>query len=143
MNIDIYTDGSADKHGNGGWAFVLVFENKIFGENRGREFNTTNNRMELQAVIECLRYVIEINDLTPSNHFTIYSDSMYAIRWFNKINKIKLINKNFDKLLILKVLKEEIPNCEIKWIKSHSNDTFNSRADKLAKQARKGVICTA
>ncbi|MFL2804540.1 MAG: ribonuclease H [Dehalococcoidia bacterium] len=119
--IDIYTDGACiGNPGPGGWGVVILQENdNIFLS--GGEKNTTNNRMEITAVIEGLKNV-------DSKDLTVYSDSTYVI---NTITKGWKKNKNQDLWEILEKLVSE-KNVKWEWVKGHSGNEFNEKADKLA-----------
>ncbi|MEG6568233.1 ribonuclease HI [Thermoanaerobacterium thermosaccharolyticum] len=134
--IDIYTDGACSGNpGPGGWGAVLIY-NDIKKEISGYEENTTNNRMELTAVIKALSL------LKRSCKINLYSDSSYLINAFNqkwienwqkrgwlKSDKTPVENKD----LWLKLL--DLSSChDIKWIKvkGHSDNEYNNRCDKLA-----------
>ncbi|NVN97222.1 ribonuclease HI, partial [Candidatus Nomurabacteria bacterium] len=68
-HIEIYTDGSSlGNPGPGGWGTVVVINGKIVEELGGHDKDTTNNRMELQAAIEALKY---INKKHKDDHVTI------------------------------------------------------------------------
>tara|TARA_Y100000996_G_scaffold84868_1_gene58783 strand:- start:764 stop:1225 length:462 start_codon:yes stop_codon:yes gene_type:complete len=136
--IKIYTDGSSiGNPGPGGYGIILYWEGKI-RELTGGYRKTTNNRMELLAVIiglESLKY-------KPSN-VTIFSDSKYVIdsiekKWvFNWEKKNFKGKKNHD---LWKRLLEIYREHEIKfsWIKGHNNHPQNERCDFLALQSAKG-----
>jgi len=134
--IDIYTDGACSGNpGPGGWGAVLIY-NGIKKEISGYEENTTNNRMELTAVIKALSL------LKRSCKINLYSDSSYLINAFNqkwienwqkrgwlKSDKTPVENKD----LWLELL--DLSSChDIKWIKvkGHSDNEYNNRCDKLA-----------
>ncbi|AGB18980.1 ribonuclease HI [Thermoanaerobacterium thermosaccharolyticum] len=134
--IDIYTDGACSGNpGPGGWGAVLIY-NGVKKEISGYEENTTNNRMELTAVIKALSL------LKRSCKINLYSDSSYLINAFNqkwienwqkrgwlKSDKTPVENKD----LWLKLL--DLSSChDIKWIKvkGHSDNEYNNRCDKLA-----------
>ena len=118
---DIYTDGACiGNPGPGGWGVVILNEN----DNQflsGGEKSTTNNRMEIMAVIEGLKNV-------ESTDLTVYSDSTYVI---NTITKGWKKNKNQDLWEILEKLVSE-KNVKWKWVKGHSGNEFNEKADQLA-----------
>lgn len=129
-----YTDGSCMPNpGPGGWAFVLL-PNKDDSKEwhvSGGEKHSTNNRMELQAVIEALKF-------TQTKRNTIYSDSKYVINGITKWignwerkgwNKVK----NEDLWKELRVLTRDK---DIKWlyVKAHNGDEYNELVDKLAKK---------
>ena len=118
---DIYTDGACiGNPGPGGWGVVILQENDNFFLSGG-EKNTTNNRMEITAVIEGLKNV-------DSKDLTVYSDSTYVI---NTITKGWKKNKNQDLWEILEKLVSE-KNVKWEWVKGHSGNEFNEKADKLA-----------
>jgi ribonuclease HI len=128
--VTIYTDGACSFNpGPGGWAAVL-----IYGEHRkeisGGEKNTTNNRMELTAVIEALKR------LKMPCKVKIYSDSAYIVncflqKWYVKWEKTGF-KKNEDlwRELLQLVRKHEV---EFIKVKGHSDDVLNNRCDELAR----------
>jgi ribonuclease HI len=125
---DIYTDGSCLKNpGKGGWAFVIVKDNKIKFIGSGADKNTTNNRMELFAIIKALEYNQKAN-------INIYSDSKWAINCATKLWKRKA---NLD--LWLKYDSVSSRNkINYIWVKAHNGNTYNELVDKLAyKEASK------
>lgn len=121
----IYTDGSCikenikDSTGPGGWGFVILGD--IIIEGSGGDICTTNNRMEIQAVLESLK-------LCTYNNLIIYTDSMYVMNCAQKIWKRKA---NLDLWNEYDVLTK---NKIIRWIKvkSHNGDKWNEYVDKLA-----------
>ena len=134
--IRIYTDGACKGNpGPGGWG-VLIINDSIKKEIYGGEAETTNNRMELSAVIEALKSVDGL-----ACPITIFTDSKYVLKGMSEwIKKWKINNwissnkkpvKNKDLWLILDSL---ATLHEIKWIwvKGHSGHPENDRADFLA-----------
>ena len=120
--IEIYTDGAClNNPGPGGWGVIILEKDKkiVFG---GNEIETTNNRMELTAVIEGLK---QISKGTPVK---IFSDSSYVINTMTKNWKRKKNNDLWD-ALDNQVLSRII---EWNWVKGHSGNTFNEEADKIA-----------
>lgn len=123
----IYTDGSCDniRYPNyGGWAYLILEDDKIIDEKSGNEVHTTNNRMELRAIINSLY------DLPKESIVTIYTDSEYCIKvcsnkYSAKANK-DLIEEYWD-LIYSKDLKVEFA-----WVKGHSKDEYNEIVDKMA-----------
>jgi ribonuclease HI len=135
--ITIYTDGACSGNpGKGGWAAVIV-EDKNEKTISGSEPLTTNNRMELSAVINALREV-------GSAELDIYTDSKYVKNGIESWIKNWKMNgwmtaakqpvKNKDLWLELDILvsKKEI---EWKWVKGHSNDHYNTIVDEAARKA--------
>jgi ribonuclease HI len=91
MSIQIYTDGSClGNPGPGAWAFVLRVDGKEVRKKEGEPY-TTNNRMELMAVIEALKYATEHHP--DERNFDVYSDSTWVISTLTKNWKRK---KNLD-----------------------------------------------
>lgn len=133
--IKIYTDGACSGNpGRGGWAAIILDGEKI-EKISGSEDNTTNNRMELTAVISALKYVKDKN-------LEIYTDSKYAKdgieKWISnwKKNGWKTANKQdvknkdlWDELDQLNSKK----NVQWNWVKGHANNQYNNMADELAR----------
>ncbi len=138
--IDIYTDGACSGNpGKGGWGVYLKIDNEEI-QLSGAKDNTTNNRMELTAVIEALKY------LKCKSNINLFTDSKYVMQgieeWIHnwKKNDWKTSKKEpvknkelwieLDKLVSLH-------NIQWKWVKGHSGDYGNERADYLATTAIK------
>lgn len=120
--INVYTDGAySSKLNQGGLAIVVIKDNKIIAEFNKTYRNTTNNRMELLAVI------IAIESLKKYNNITIFTDSMYVIGCatlgWKKNKNIDLWNR-FDKL--------NTENIKFIHVKGHSDNIYNNRCDYLA-----------
>lgn len=153
MKIRIFTDGACSENpGPGGWAavFNLTNECKTF---TGNEQMTTNNRMELKAVIESFKRIIQVARMKKIaigyTSFELFSDSAYVVNSINNgwIDKWQQNNwkttkgddvKNKDLWEEFVMLKNEIKarkvNVSIIKIKGHVGNTFNELADKLAKE---------
>ena len=139
--VDLYTDGACSGNpGAGGYGAILIYRG-IEKEISGGEPSTTNNRMEIFAVIAGLRCLKEIRDVT------IYSDSAYTVNAFNegwiqgwKTNGWKKADGkpvlNADLWLELLSLME--PH-EIRFVKvkGHADNEYNNRCDALARAAIK------
>lgn len=138
-SITIYTDGSSRGNpGPGGYGAILIW-GKIKKELSQGYRLTTNNRMELMAVIAALE-ALKKNDL----ELIIYSDSNYVVKavmqgWLNKwirtnfkggIKNRDLWIKYFD------LQKKHI--IQFKWVKGHADNAFNNRCDELATEAADG-----
>ncbi len=145
MEIKIYTDGACiGNPGPGGWAAIILSENKK-NQLFGGEKLTTNNRMELTAAIKALEYCKKEEGKQPSlKQIKIYTDSKYLKEgitvWINsweKNNWKTADKKNVKNVDLWKKLKElsQSNHIEWSWVKGHSNDPMNDLADKLAKEA--------
>ena len=151
--ISIYTDGGCSGNpGPGGWAFVIVGtedrrpENKeesvLVSESWGAERNTTNNRMELRAVIESLKACKSMNE--APGELTLYTDSQYVQKgistWIKDWKKRgwktsdKKPVKNQDLWLCLEELASMFSISWI-WIKGHAGNKYNERCDELTQKA--------
>ncbi|MBI5539251.1 MAG: ribonuclease HI [Bacteroidia bacterium] len=142
--INIYTDGSCHTQLNiGGWAAIIFFENKktII---KGKEFNTTHNRMELLAVIKAIEFA-ETNYKNFS--IKIFTDSQYVFRIPERMEKLKInkfITKKGNQLNnndLLQILITQIENHSIEFVKvkahqktESENSNYNSEVDKLARE---------
>ena len=145
MKIKIYTDGACTGNpGPGGWAAVILLENKK-NQLFGGEKLTTNNRMELTAAIKALEYCYDQEGKQSSlKQITIYTDSTYVkdgiTKWIKKWekNNWKTANKTSVKNQELWWKLNQLVNfhnVKWQWIKGHSTNTYNNLADKLARNA--------
>ncbi len=136
--IDIFTDGACSGNpGPGGWAAILR-SGKHERELSGGERNTTNNRMEMLAVINGLKA------LKRPSTVTVHTDSKYvmegATKWIErwKVNGWRTANKkpikNADLWLLLDTALDDHRVTWI-WIEGHSGHPENERADALARAA--------
>ncbi len=137
-HVEIYTDGACSNNpGKGGWAAILIYKDteKVVS---GGYANTTNNRMELFAIISGLK------QLKQRCNVTIYSDSAYSINpfikgWLPKWQAKKWRTstgtpvKNIDlwKALLIEVNKHKVSFVKVK---GHSDNEYNNRCDALAKE---------
>ena len=136
--IKIYTDGSClSNPGNGGWAAIIIKDDKIT-EISGNEKNTTNNRMELLAPISAL------STIEDKENIEIYTDSKYVkqgiTEWINnwKSNGWKTSKKEDVKNKDLWTKLDELNNSldvQWNWVKAHAGNEFNEKVDLLAKKA--------
>jgi ribonuclease HI len=138
MEVNLYTDGACSGNpGPGGWGALLRW-NSHEKELSGFEKKSTNNRMELMAVIMGLR------ELKKKCDVTIYSDSKYVIQgaseWMHgwkkknwiKADKKPVVNKDLWKDLDVELKRHHI---EWQWVKGHSGHPENERVDALAVKA--------
>lgn len=136
--VDIWTDGACSGNpGPGGWGAILHYAGTE-KELSGAEPATTNNRMELMAAIEAL------NALKRSSKVRLHTDSKYVMdgvtKWIHgwKKNGWKTADKKPVKNEDLwKLLDEANARHEVtwKWVKGHSDNKMNNRADELARNA--------
>lgn len=135
--VILYTDGACSGNpGPGGWGAILMCNGKE-KELSGGEMNTTNNRMELTAVIKGLEAI------KTSCEVDIYSDSAYVVNaflqgwvenWKNngwKTSKGEVLNQDLWKSLLLQVERHKV--CWHK-VKGHADNEHNNRCDELARK---------
>ena len=135
-HIHIYTDGSClGNPGPGGWAALLRYKSteKMFS---GGQLNTTNNQMELQAVISGLKA------LTKPCEIDLYTDSKYVLDGYTKWMpgwKRRAWKKSDKKPVMNKELWMELDKygqqhlIQWHWVKGHSGHDENERVDQLAR----------
>lgn len=130
MEVCIYTDGAySPSRDVGGVAFVVLIDNvKIYSTFYSIP-NTTNNRMEIEAVIAACEWCIE----QQYNKITIYTDSMYIIGTMTK-NWKRNVNSDLWNILDILALKLSIT---WKHVKGHSGNKYNELCDALAVEASK------
>lgn len=144
-NILIFTDGSSRGNpGPGGWGAIVV-ANKRVVELGGAEAHTTNNRMEMMAVISALDFLIEYELLTLNYRCIVHTDSAYVINGITKwvagwkargwltLQKEQVLNRDLWEKL--SYLLEDMPGDEkIQWrlLKGHVGVPGNERCDEIA-----------
>ena len=136
--IIIYTDGACSKNpGSGGWGAVLLYNN-IEKHISGAENNTTNNQMELMAVLKSLQLLKEPCDIE------IFSDSKYVCdgisSWLSNWKKNNWIGSNKQPIKNKNLWQEldnimQIHTIKMSWVRGHSGNKYNEIADKLATSA--------
>lgn len=130
--IEIYTDGSClGNPGPGGWATLMLYEDKKFTLSGG-EPHTTNNRMEMTAIIKALTWIHQNTDLPEDTiknaEITIFSDSNLIIQSILQGWKRKA---NLDLWAEIDLLKAWLP-LQWVWVKAHATNKNNNEVDKLA-----------
>ena len=134
--VELYTDGACSGNpGPGGWGAILIFKG-IEKELSGGEASTTNNRMELTAVIEGL------SALKESCIVELYSDSKYVIdglskgwaaswraKGWKKADKKPALNPDLWETLLTLTEKHQM---RYHWVKGHAENPYNNRCDELA-----------
>jgi ribonuclease HI len=137
LMFKVYTDGSCSPNpGAGGAGAVLIKGDKIVKELIHAGGETTNNRMELYALIMSFEYIPKDNDVI------MYTDSQYVMKgineWIHNWVKRGWLTaaggrvKNADLWKQLLKLTEDYPNVTIEWVKAHNGNKWNERADTLA-----------
>jgi ribonuclease HI len=127
--LTAYADGSClGNPGPGGWGVVLVGAEGSRVEFSGSAAATTNNRMEITAAIEALRR------LPAGVEITLRTDSQYLV------NTMTLGWKRRENLDLWKILDAEAAQRKVRWewVRGHSGNTLNERADDLARNAALG-----
>ena len=126
--LKIYCDGACSGNpGPGGWAFIIP---ELDVELAGFDKDTTNNRMEITAVFEALKYVYDNHHNIVGEDVEIITDSQYVI---NTITKGWKKNKNTDLWSMLDYYRWYFTgNVKWTWVKGHTDNTFNMRCDELA-----------
>ncbi len=137
----VFTDGGAVPNpGPGGWGVVYVVEGEIVAERHGHDPETTNNRMELTALIEGA-------ELVPAGRkAVVYSDSNLAVRtinewaagwrsrgWKRKTGPVE----NLDLVKLALAAFEGRPELTLRWIRGHDGARWNEYADALANEWRR------
>lgn len=147
QRVEIFTDGACSGNpGAGGWGVILRCRG-VEKELSGGERETTNNRMEMTAVISALQA------LKCSCNITLYTDSRYVLdgvtKWLPnwKKNNWKTANKKSEvkNMDLWQTLDSLLPQHEIRWVwvKGHNGHPENERVDELARLAIKNLACEA
>jgi ribonuclease HI len=136
----VFTDGGCVPNpGPGGWGAVYVIDGEIVAERHGHHPATTNNRMELTALIEGAKLV------PKGTPVTVYSDSNLAVRTINEwaagweargwkrktgpVENVDLVRQAYGAF-------RRRPDLDLHWIKAHVGYTWNEYADRLANRWR-------
>ena len=138
-DIIIYTDGaSRGNPGPGGYGAVLQYKGKEKELSAGYR-RTTNNRMELLAVISALKALTR-----PGLNITIFSDSQYVVKAVTEGWLKNWLATNFKGGKKNRDLWEEyarlatVHNIKFKWVRGHADNPYNNRCDELATMAADG-----
>ena len=138
----VFTDGSAVPNpGPGGWAAVRVVAGEVVAERSGSDPATTNNRMELTALLEGLA-------LIPAGESgVLYSDSQLAVRTVNEwapgweARGWRRSRGPVENLDLVRPLVEALrarPEVRVAWVRAHVGHRWNEHADRLAARAARG-----
>ena len=135
-NVDIYTDGACSGNpGMGGWGAILVY-NGTEKEICGSDAQTTNNRMELTAVIKALDALKEpcsVTLTTDSKYVCDAINQQWVYNWkrngWRKPDKKPALNVDLWEELLALLEKHSV---KFVWVKGHNGNPYNERCDKLA-----------
>lgn len=140
----VFTDGSCyGNPGPGGWGAVYVKNGKVINQGHGHDPQTTNNRMELSALIAAFKM------LPPEEEILIYTDSNLCVQTINEwahawkargwkrktgpIANLELVQELYD-------LAQNHPKAKLTWIKAHNGYRWNEYADSLANAWARDVL---
>lgn len=129
-----YTDGSCDNlspYGEGGSAYIILNDGKIVNSGSKGFVKTTNNRMEMLAIISAVCATPKGSDLV------VYTDSQYCITSFTNVKKPK---KNLDLIQLYHNHASGLKSIEFRWVKGHNGDEYNEKVDSMAFAAYQGMI---
>lgn len=139
--MEIYTDGACSGNpGPGGWAFCFTCGDEVIYQDSGYSEYTTNNKMEMMAVIKSLETFLEHSD--NDLEVILNSDSKYIIDNLKYVDGWKRKNwttstgstvKNIDEWKKIQELSGKI-NLRWQWVRGHSGNKFNEIVDELAKK---------
>ncbi len=135
MDIDIYTDGACSGNpGKGGYGIVMLSGKHMKEMSAGYQL-TTNNRMELLAVIIALRAI-----KVENANVKIFSDSKYVcdainLKWVFGWQKKGFKNKKNPDLWMQYINLHKLHNISVHWVKGHADNFYNNRCDTLATEA--------
>lgn len=135
QNYTIYADGSCRNNpGRGGYAYIILEKGKIIKKGSKSYKHTTNNRMELIAVIEALK------TLPPNSNAEIYLDSKYVVNAINERWLTRWTTKNFQGVKNQDLWKQILNftrthKLTFNWVKAHNGDKYNELCDKMARKA--------
>lgn len=121
-----YTDGSCDNLRDphiGGSAYVILYNGNVFKEMSASFLHTTSNRMELLAIISA------VNNCPIGSYVEIISDSKYAINMLSLKTGHSCNGDLFDQFVKCSA---HLAGIKFTWIKGHSGNAYNERADQLA-----------
>jgi len=145
-SLKIFTDGGCSGNpGPGGWAYVMILDTfqgtQIAAKNMGAEKNTTNNRMELTAVISALR---ALKKMDVPRKAAVITDSQYVQKgiteWIQawKRNSWRTSDKkpvkNQDLWMELDSLSQDF-SIKWEWVRGHAGNEYNEMCDRMTQEA--------
>lgn len=127
--FEIYTDGSCDnlQYPNyGGWAYLILENGEEICRRSGTDIHTTNNRMEMLAIINSLV------DLPIGSIVELYTDSKYCIGCFTGTYKAIANTDLIEDYQ--RIVEEQSLTIHFNWVKGHNGDKYNEIVDKLSNE---------
>lgn len=148
MQIKIYTDGACRANGTknalGGWAYTIIYNDEVRLDGWGNEKGTTNNRMEMMAVIEALKNFVDLD-----KDIILYTDSAYIHncmkqKWYINWQKNGWVNATREPVKNKDLWEQIIPYfsnplIHFEKVKGHNGDRYNEYVDRLAVNAAKAL----
>jgi ribonuclease HI len=132
--LELFTDGAySSSRDVGGWAYAITENDKLIDKDFYFVNKTTNIRMEIIAVIEAYKYLIENKITDPVK---LYTDSMMVIGGMRSNWKLK---KNLDLWEVLKDLDKKV-KVEFVHVDGHSGNKYNELCDQMAVEASKNIM---
>ena len=141
----VFTDGASEGNpGPGGWGALLVVDDQMVNQDYGSDAHTTNNRMELTAMIAGLRMVPADSpvDIYTDSQLVVNIITKWAAGWKEKGWKKKSTGPiaNLELVREAYALAQARPKANIQWIKAHMGNRWNEYADALATAYRRDVF---
>ncbi len=141
----VFTDGASEGNpGPGGWGALLVVDDQMVSQDYGSDAHTTNNRMELTAMIAGLRMVPADSpvDIYTDSQLVVNIITKWAAGWKEKGWKKKSPGPiaNLELVREAYALAQARPKANIQWIKAHTGIRWNEYADALATAYRRDVF---
>jgi ribonuclease HI len=145
VKLQVYTDGASSPNGNGGYAGIIIHNDKIVKKVCGSEDTTTNNRMEMKAVIQTIRVIKE-----PIYDIEVFTDSQYVQKgieeWIHNWKRNGWVTKEW-KTNVSKPVKNKdlwieldnfntLHNIKWNWVRGHNGNHYNEIVDKLAVKSK-------
>jgi ribonuclease HI len=132
--FEVWADGSAvrrydvpEKKFTGGAAYVIVNQGRVYKMGNYGHIDTTNNRMELLAII------CGVGHCPENSMVIVYSDSKYAINVLKGSYKAK---KNLDLIRLFRIHTSHLRSIGWQWVKGHNGTYYNELCDQLANEGR-------
>lgn len=133
-HYEAYTDGSCNNlspYGEGGAAYIILKDGFIIKEESKGFVRTTNNRMEMLAIISA------VSSVPKGSSLTVYTDSQYCITSFTNSKKPKA---NIDLINLYHRCSAHLESITFEWVKGHNGNEFNELVDSMAFSAYEDII---